>query len=138
MKNKDEFVDRHKVAAMISYSIIKAEPFFVIGTKGVKKTYFDFLPNEFLAVKCGIETLRHFGIFEAKDIRDRELFDLLIQRKFIFPICKENTFLDHLARALYNSKQTSHFDVFTYALVFFLIEEYTFVRHNITRSFPAT
>jgi len=136
MKDKEELIDRHKVAALIAYSIIKIEPIKIIGTKGEKKTYFDFLPNEFLAIKSALGTLKFFGLYEAKITNNMTMYKFISQKGFDFPICKEKTFLDHIARALYNSKNTSSFDVFTYALVFFLIEEYTFNKHNITRNFP--
>lgn len=130
-----EPIDRHKVAACISVSIIQVRPLSL--TDAFAENPNIHLANEMLGVMCGFNVMESFikeankeGLTDQKDA-------LAVANGFRFPKStrnNKNTYFEDLCISLYHSSRTCSIDLLLLADVFYLIEESNKLAYTLSES----
>jgi len=125
MYNPDGRIDRHKIAAVLLYSIIKNKPFelkFLHVKQPLKSS--SILANETIGLHAALAVVWSFIIEDANQNSDKNKHDLF-QYGFVFPKCQHDSYEANLYKMLYYSKFNQCYDIFAFAHILFLIEAYT-------------
>jgi len=127
MKNKDGLLDRHKVAAIMMKAILIVEPFQLSKKDNGEILDTEEIPilawfaNEVFAIYCANVIVSSFLINE-EDTKMKDVY----KKGLVIPDCRnEDSYLLQLAKELYYNKVEGHFDVFAFANILFLLEQYT-------------
>jgi hypothetical protein len=128
MTDPDGKIDRHKVSAIIIFSILKIEPFKLVLPDNEKLKPIEVLTNEAFAFHCALSTLKSFIVTDAvlkNDEKRIKQFD-----DFIFPKCEHGDYSLYFIKSLYYSKKNKKVDIFSLANLLFMIEKYTELHNN--------
>lgn len=123
VKNPVEQKDRHKIASLFVFALLKTEPLFYPKDS---EDPFVFLANEILAFHGALGIIRSIGIKCAHEERD-SVAEKILTKNFIFPPCPppHEDYPFHIYKSLHFSKVNNTFDIFLFAHLLFLIESYT-------------
>ena len=125
MHNPDGRIDRHKVASVMLYSILKNKPFELILSPSkheVKSS--SFLANEILGFHAALAIVWSFIITDANEKSDKIRIEIF-KDKFILPKCQYDDYQTHVYKMLYYAKYNNHYDIFAFSHILFFIEAYT-------------
>ena len=118
MSPEVEFLDRHKVAAIIIYSVINAN---VLNSKSSSNETI-YIDNYRLAISAGLSYMQ-YELNHYLSTNNKKTIE-----KFSFPdvTSGNKTYLEHLINLLYISKEKDcMYNLLTMANILFLIEKYT-------------
>lgn len=131
MKLPDEHLDRHKIAAVIICSILRADVLGVVNNPECVQTIDDiFLANEKLALNIALSYMHQKLIDEYK--ANRIPFEGIFE-DFIFPrpLSCDRDYTEVICRDLYFAKKYFELDPLSIANFLFLLEEYSFEASRI-------
>jgi len=125
MYDPDGLIDRHKVAAVMMYSIIVNKP---LGLKFLHVEQLakgsSLLANETLGFYTALSIVRSFILSDAREVSNGKKIEIFING-FIFPVCRHEDYLSNVYKMLYYSNLNECYDIFALSHVLFLIEVYT-------------
>lgn len=123
VENPIEQKDRHKIASLLVFALLKIEPLFYPKDS---KDPFVFLANEILAFHGALGIIRSIRIKCAHEEKD-SIVEKILKKNFIFPPCPppNEDYPFHVYKSLHYSKMNDTFDIFLFAHILFLIESYT-------------
>lgn len=118
-------IDRHKIASAFIQVIMELKPFSIdIGDEERLAVKYR-LVNEILAFYVGISIVYSFIMEDADS--NRKIFE----KGFLFPKCPHGDYLMYIYENLYYAFSINeNFDLFTFANLLFLIEEYTIEKNK--------
>lgn len=125
MKNEVQFLDRHKVAAIIITSLIKVEPISYYKKEKTDKNI--FIGTYFTAISVGLSFM--LGVLNDK-LKNNNLKKI---EKYEFPpqMCCDQTYFDVLCRNLYILHSENRLYSIDLANILFWIETYTLLKNGI-------
>lgn len=125
MKNEVQFLDRHKVAAIIIVSLIKVEPISYYKKEKADKKI--FIGTYFTAISVGLSFM--LGVLndklESNKIKRIEKYDFPPQ------MCCDQSYFDVLCRNLYILNSENRLYPIDLANILFWIETYTLSKNGI-------
>lgn len=123
VENPIEQKDRHKIASLIVFALLKIEPLFYPKDS---EDPLVFLANEILAFHGALGIIRSIRLKCAYEERD-SVVEKILTENFIFPPCSppHEDYPFHIYKSLHYSKINGKLDVFLFAHLLFLIESYT-------------
>lgn len=123
IENPVEQKDRHKIASLLVFALLKIEPLFYPKDS---EDPLEFLANEILAFHGALGVIRSIRMKCAHEERD-SVVEKILKKGFIFPPCAppNEDYPFHIYKSLHYSKINDTFDIFLYAHILFLIESYT-------------
>lgn len=128
MQNPDGRIDRHKVAAVMLYSIIENKPFDVKLPAKREVNSKAYMANETLGFNTALAIVLSFILEEANSKSDHKKIEIF-GNGFVFPKCQHDDYVTNIYKMLYYAKHNNRYDIFAFAHILFLIEAYTeFVR----------
>ncbi|GEM_PF-1377815 len=126
---KDGNIDRHKVASLFCYALLKSRP--LIQTNDITKTLYNRFANEYLALYMSFSIVRSFIL--AIDTYSHPLQENVHfnNNSFQYPPYntqgnhKNNSYTMYLLKLLHYSKESNNYNILMFSNILFLIEEYT-------------
>lgn len=137
MLDSDGRIDRHKISAAFVDATLRVSPFSrpVIDTKSeIKHLLSIHLVNELIAWMIGNSVIFSYIKDELQSVGLTEKHDIFCKTGLKLPKTKNETYQDHVLKNLYKSRYEGKFDLFSFAHIFFLLEEYTFKCYDIDAS----
>lgn len=130
MKNRDEFLDRHKIAAAVMISILKTTPIKIVGPIHYTAEPARWGFNEHLAITAGLSVLKAFIITDVRNkySHDKETMQNKLKElesDIKFPVAKHGDYRDNWANELYYTRKDGSYNLLALAHELFLLEIYT-------------
>ena len=113
----DKLLDRHKIASILLYAILLTRPFSLMRKNKAPMTA--RYANELLGFLCGLDIIRTFNVADVKEgkIQNCDTFHL--------PLAEKESYLKQTLRCLWHAHDQNKFDIFSFANLFFMIEQYS-------------
>lgn len=123
-KEKCKTIDRHKIAALITISILKVKPFTIDFIDNISNTA--YYSNEFFSFHCATRIIRAYMVKEADKTNNVKLLDVAM-KEIDYPPCRHGSFMSHIQKQLHYIRIQSNFHnslIFLLAFLYFYIENY--------------
>ena len=126
-------MDRHKIAAVMIYAILKSRPFKVNDTIPDLPNQL-LMANEYLAFYVALSIIESYkqdeclslGVNEADILENQSKWKLSLPRTYHGNIeMRGEEYIDNTCKALYYLRNPERFDVFAYSNILFLLEKYS-------------
>jgi hypothetical protein len=125
MQQEGMLIDRHKIAAIMTFSILRSSPFSLKPSLPTKNALIiEHTANEYLSLAVGLSLIRSFIISECNKNNNMTRKNFF-EKQFIFPESNNCHYFIAFIRNLYYSKLNQSVDIFTLANLYFMIESYT-------------
>lgn len=116
----DHRIDRHKIAAGILFALLKAKPLEMpVITKASPAAR---MANEQLAVISALKLVLHF--VEERLAAHPDELDKISDKEVAWPKAQDIHYLLHLCKTAFHAVQTSKYNAYLVANIFFMIEAY--------------
>ena len=130
MDNENCVLDRHKVAAAMAKAIIVTEPiriksFLEDGSEETKLPAITFLANEVTALHTAISIVQSFRSSQRENGQEISRTPLTLPES-----SHGNEYDMHLCKAMMYSREEGSFDVFFFANILFMIEQYSLLANQ--------
>lgn len=114
-------IDRHKVGAALMLAVLQCRPLTAVSLTGTDEhECFEYIPNEVLAFKTGLQMVVEFSRTKADKNHDVVRLNE-ISRSFQYPPADDGDYREHAYKALYYAQSL---DIFILANLLFVLEAY--------------
>jgi len=124
MQQEGMKIDRHKIAAIITFSIMRNSPFSLNNLPAENPKIIEHLANEYISFASSLSLIRSFIITKCQKEND-SIRENIFRQNYVFPDSEHCHYFIAVVRNLYYSKLNQSLDIFTLANLYFMIESYT-------------